>query len=258
MKDDLKTEELNEAKNEVYRRVESEYDKIMDWARQLKGVINALEASNEIVQDNERLEEEMNLLRQQLQDEKDKNTRLEMQLKEMGKMTASVANNASQEEVLKALRVFVNKSKRKKLEKRIAVKEMVLELANANSLMLPEDLAASVDSLDDEQPPVEQPQASNVLTEEMAELFTPETQVIWQRLRDAGFIVADGYALAEGVSANQAAYIADKMAEKFQIKKKWKLFQQLWGIPNMAQLAGSWQQTGKVPPRSQEIDKLME
>ena len=92
----------------------------------------------------------------------------------------------------------------------------------------------------------------------MAELFTPETQVIWQRLRDAGFIVADGYALAEGVSANQAAYIADKMAEKFQIKKKWKLFQQLWGIPNMAQLAGSWQQTGKVPPRSQEIDKLME
>ena len=247
MKDDLKTEELNEAKNEVYRRVESEYDKIMDWARQLKGVINALEASNEIVQDNERLK-----------DEKDKNTRLEMQLKEMGKMTASVANNASQEEVLKALRVFVNKSKRKKLEKRIAVKEMVLELANANGLVLPEDLAASVDSLDDEQPPVEQPQASSVLTEEMAELFTPETQVIWQRLRDAGFIVADGYALAEGVSANQAAYIADKMAEKFQIKKKWKLFQQLWGIPNMAQLAGSWQQTGKVPPRSQEIDKLME
>lgn len=258
MKDDLKTEELNEAKNEVYRRVESEYDKIMDWARQLKGVINALEASNEVLLDNERLKEEMNLLRQQLQDEKDKNTRLEMQLKEMGKMTASVANNASQEEVLKALRVFVNKSKRKKLEKRIAVKEMVLELANANSLMLPEDLAASVDSLDDEQPQVEQPQASSVLTEEMAELFTPETQVIWQRLRDAGFIVADGYALAEGVSANQAAYIADKMAEKFQIKKKWKLFQQLWGIPNMAQLAGSWQQTGKVPPRSQEIDKLME
>ena len=69
MKDDLKTEELNEAKNEVYRRVESEYDKIMGWARQLKGVINALEASNEIAQDNERLKEEMNLLRQQLQDE---------------------------------------------------------------------------------------------------------------------------------------------------------------------------------------------
>ena len=79
---------------------------------------------------------------------------------------------------------------------------------------------------------------------------------MWQRLRDAGFIMADGYALAEGVSANQAAYIADRMAEKLQIKKKWKLFQQLWGIPNLAQLAGTWQQTGKLPPRSSEIDKL--
>jgi hypothetical protein len=62
-----------------------------------------------------------------------------------------VAKKASQEEVLKALRVFVNKSKRKKVEKRIAVKEMVLELANANGVLLPEDLSAAIDSLDDEQ-----------------------------------------------------------------------------------------------------------
>jgi hypothetical protein len=47
------------------------------------------------------------------------------------------------------------------------------------------------------------------------------------------------------------------MAEKLQIKKKWKLFQQLWGIPNLAQLSGTWQQTGKLPPRSSDIDKLM-
>ena len=73
----------------------------------------------------------------------------------------------------------------------------------------------------------------------------------------AGVIVADGYALAEGVSANQAAYIADRMAERLNIKKKWKLFQLLWGIPNLGQLAGTWQQTGKLPPRSSEIDKLM-
>ena len=53
--------------------------------------------------------------------------------------------------MLKALRVFVNKSKRKKVDKRIAVKEMVLELANANGVLLPEDLSAAIDSLDDEQ-----------------------------------------------------------------------------------------------------------
>jgi hypothetical protein len=172
-------------------------------------------------------------------------------------MTASVAGKASQDELLKALRVFVNKSKRKKMEKRIAVKEMVLELANANGLVLPADLAATIDSLDDEQL-MEQPQVTTGnVTEDMSVLFTAEAQVLWQRLRDAGFIVADGYALAEGISANQAAYIADCMAERLQIKKKWKLFQQLWGIPNLGQLAGTWQQTGKLPPRSSEIDKLM-
>jgi ATP-dependent protease HslVU (ClpYQ) ATPase subunit len=103
----------------------------------------------EIEQLRQQHQEEKDLLRQQLQDEKDKNTKLEMQLNEMSKMTASVAGKASHEELLKALRVFVNKSKRKKLEKRIAVKEMVLELANANSLMLPEDLSSTIDSLDD-------------------------------------------------------------------------------------------------------------
>lgn len=176
----------------------------------------------------------------------------------MTKLSASVAGKTSQEELVKALRVFVNKSKRKRLEKRTLVKEIVMELVVANGIVLPEDLAATIDSLDDEQP-VEQPQVvSDGITANLAELLTAEAQVLWQRLRDAGFIVANGYALAEGVSANQAAYIAVAMAEKLQIKKKWKLFQQLWGIPNMAQLAGSWQQTGKLPPRSQEIDKLME
>jgi hypothetical protein len=118
-------------------------------------------------------------------------------------------------------------------------------------------LAASIDSLDDEQIMEPSPvTTTGNVTEDMSVLFSAETQVLWQRLRDAGFIMADGYALAEGVSANQAAYIADRMAEKLQIKKKWKLFQQLWGIPNLAQLAGTWQQTGKLPPRSSEIDKL--
>ena len=45
--------------------------------------------------------------------------------------------------------------------------------------------------------------------------------------------------------------------ERLQIKKKWKLFQQLWGISNLAQLAGSWQQTGKLPPDARRIDDLL-
>ncbi len=279
MKEGLKTGELMEAAREARRRLELEQEELRERAEQLEKLMTAFETTEDVLQENERLEEEIEQqrsqhqeeieqlrqqhqeekeqLRQQLQDEKDKNTKLEMQLNEMSKLSASVAGKASHEELLKALRVFVNKSKRKKLEKRIAVKEMVLELANANSLMLPEDLSSTIDSLDDEQLVEQSPASNSGLPEDLTGLFTPEAQVLWQRLRDEGFIVADGYALAEGVSANQAAYIADRMAEKLQIKKKWKLFQQLWGIPNLAQLAGTWQQTGKLPPRSSDIDRLM-
>ena len=279
MKEELKTGEMMEAAREARRRLEREQEELRVRAEQLEKLMIAFETTEDVLQENERLEEEIEQqrsqhqeeieqlrqqhqeekeqLRQQLQDEKDKNTKLEMQLNEMSKLSASVAGKASHEELLKALRVFVNKSKRKKLEKRIAVKEMVLELANANSLMLPEDLSSTIDCLDDEQLVEQSPASNSGLPEDLTGLFTPEAQVLWQRLRDEGFIVADGYALAEGVSANQAAYIADRMAEKLQIKKKWKLFQQLWGIPNLAQLAGTWQQTGKLPPRSSDIDRLM-
>ena len=75
-----------------------------------------------------------------------------MQLKEMSKLSASVAGKASQDELLKALRVFVNKSKRKKLEKAHS-----REGDGAGTwqwrirMVFPEDLAAALDSLDDEQ-----------------------------------------------------------------------------------------------------------
>ena len=90
------------------------------------------------------------------------------------------------------------------------------------------------------------------------ELMTDDANVLWERLRNKGFIKTNSYALAEGISANQATYIADCMAEKLKIQKKWKVFQQLWGIQNMAQMAGAWKQTGKEPPRSGEIRKLTE
>ena len=133
---------------------------------------------------------------------------------------------------------------------------VILELITAAKLEMPEDFMETLSHFDDEEL-TDQPQSPGSVNENVAELLTAEAHVLWQRLRDAGFIVADGYALAEGVSANQAAYIADRMAEKLRIKKKWKLFQQLWGIANLGQLAGTWQQTGKLPPRSSEIDELI-
>ena len=81
----------------------------------------------------------------------EKNAALEMKLSEMTKLSGDVAKKSSQEGLLKAVRTFVNKSKHKRIEKRTAVKELLLELANANSIVFPEDLATTIDALDDEQ-----------------------------------------------------------------------------------------------------------
>ena len=89
------------------------------------------------------------------------------------------------------------------------------------------------------------------------ELQTAEAEEIWSSLREAGFIAKNGYGLAKGVSANLATYIADRMAESLGIAHKWKVFQGLWGIKNMAQLAGAWKETGKLPPRTDEIDEII-
>jgi len=102
------------------------------------------------------------------------------------------------------------------------------------------------------------PEAAIKQTELPAELLTEKAQKYWKRLREAGFIVADGYALAEGISVNQATYIAICMAEKLNITKKWKVFQDLWGVKNMAQLSKNWEESGKLPPRSGEIDSLIQ
>ena len=259
MKEDINTEELLEAAEDTCRQLEREQEELEDRAKELRMRLQVVEATKELLReinrlkaDNEALRMEIDGVNQQLQ-EKD------TQLKELNKLSAGVAKKSSQDDVSKALRIYLNTSKRKTLAKREAAKTVFLELIAAAKLDVPEEIMDLLNHFDDEQL-VEQPQVTTGggVNADMAELFSAEAQVLWQRLRDAGFIVADGYALAEGISANQAAYIADRMAERLQIKKKWKLFQQLWGIANLAQLAGTWQQTGKLPPRSSEIDKLME
>jgi len=256
MKDNLNTEKLKEAAREAHRRLQDELDRKIDEAEELKSQMQVMEATEGLLDeidrlnaDIEALKDEIDGLNQQLQD---KDTRL----KELGKLSAGVAKKSSADDVAKAIRIYLNTSKRKTQSKREAAKTVLLELITAAKLEMSEDIMEMLSHFDDEEL-TDQPQSAGSVNENVAELLTAEAQVLWQRLRDAGFIVADGYALAEGVSANQAAYIADRMAERLNIKKKWKLFQLLWAIPNLGQLAGTWQQTGKLPPRSSEIDKLM-
>ena len=256
MKEYMDTEELKEAARETYRQLENELERKMEEAEEVKIQMRVVEATRSLLDEIDRLNSENEAQQKEIDDLNQQLLDKDTQLKELGKLSAGVAKKSSADDVAKAIRIYLNTSKRKNLSKREAAKTVLLELITAAKLEMSEDIMESLSHFDDEEL-ADQPQPAGTVTESMAPLFTAEAQVLWQRLRDAGFIVADGYALAEGISANQAAYIADCMAERLQIKKKWKLFQQLWGIPNLAQLAGTWQQTGKLPPRSSEIDKLM-
>ena len=77
---------------------------------------------------------------------------MEMQLNEMSKFSAVMAKKSSEDDVIKFIRVFVNKSKQKTIKKRTLIKEMVLEFTYANGIVLPDDLMAAIYALDDEQP----------------------------------------------------------------------------------------------------------
>ena len=256
MKDDVNTEELREAASEAYRQLKHELDRKIDEAEELKIQMRVVEATQALLNEIDRLKAENEAQREEIDELHQQIDDRDRRLKELGQLSAGVAKKSSADDVAKAMRIYMNMSKRKTQSKREAAKTVLLELITAAKLEMPEDFMETLSHFDDEEL-TDQPQSAGSVNENVAELLTAEAQVLWQRLRDAGFIVADGYALAEGVSANQAAYIADRMAEKLHIKKKWKLFLQLWGIPNLGQLAGTWQQTGKLPPRSSDIDKLM-
>ena len=77
----------------------------------------------------------------------------------------------------------------------------------------------------------------------------------WKRLQQAGF-VDERYLLLPITTRKQAMYIADVFSDKLQMRSKWKPFQELWHINNLAQEKWEMQETGKTPARSEEIDKI--
>ena len=86
-------------------------------------------------------------------------------------------------------------------------------------------------------------------------LASEEAVKYWKRLQTAGFV--DGNCqLKHETTRKQAMYIAELFAERLGIKSKWKTFEQLWGISNLAQEKWDMQETGSMPSRSIEIDKI--
>ena len=141
------TEMAREARIEL----EHEREKLTDKLEQIDLFLQVMEHSDERDAAYKKLQEENEMLQQQLNEERKLKAELEMKMNEMSKLSAGVAKKSSEEDLLKALRTYVNRSKRKTADKRAFAKTATLEIANANGLDLPEDLKAAIESLDDEQ-----------------------------------------------------------------------------------------------------------
>lgn len=132
--------------------VEAEGDRLKNRLDLMFGVRLMIDEWIEMTVTTDKQQTDISALRQQLDDEKQRRAELEMKLAEMSKLTTGMAKKASEEAMLKALRTYANTSKRKTVDKRTFAKTAILEMANVNGLVLPEDLATTIESLDDEQP----------------------------------------------------------------------------------------------------------
>ena len=88
-------------------------------------------------------------------------------------------------------------------------------------------------------------------------LASEEAMRYWKRLQQKGF-VDERCQLKPETTRKQAMYIAEVFAERLGIGSKWKTFERLWGISNLAQEKWDFQQTGTLPSRSKEIDRIVE
>ena len=144
-------EDYKEMMYDVRRTLGSEKERLKERVERLDGFIKMADATDELLSQIENLKEENEILAGENDRLRKEVEEKEMKLSELGKLSVGVAKKSSQDEVLKALRTYINISKRKTLSKRVAVKMMIMELANAIDLSFPEDMVATLEALDDEQ-----------------------------------------------------------------------------------------------------------
>jgi len=88
-------------------------------------------------------------------------------------------------------------------------------------------------------------------------LSTDKAVAYWELLCKEQF-VDENHQLLPETSRKQAMCIAEAFAEKLHLKAKWKTFERLWGIRNLAQEKWDIQQTGILPPRYKIIQSIFE
>ena len=89
------------------------------------------------------------------------------------------------------------------------------------------------------------------------ELASDKAMKYWRRLRQQKF-VDEHFMLLKDTTRQQAMYIAESFSIKLELRTKWKSFEDFWGINNLAQEKNKSLELGKLPARSNVIDRIFE
>jgi len=144
--------DFKEQLRDVKREVERERELLMEKIEVQENYMKVLDVCAEFAKENEDLKEQLELLKAEIDSLKQQLQEKEVRLSELGKLSAGVAKKSSQDVVEKAMRIYLNTSKRKTLSKREAAKTVLLELITSAKLELPEDLMDQLNHFDDENP----------------------------------------------------------------------------------------------------------
>ncbi len=143
--------ELGEWLNDARRDIERDRERLAEKIERMDYYRKALDITDELLQEAEALKTENETLREQLAAEKKLRAEQEVKMAEMSKLSAGMAKKTSQDDLFKAMRSYLNISKRKSPGKREAAKMVFTELFTSAKLDLPEDIREMLDHLDGEQ-----------------------------------------------------------------------------------------------------------
>ena len=150
--------ELQVWSDDARRGLKREAEQLREKEQQIDEYLKALEAADELLTEIAHLkgevedsQQEIDSLHEQLQEEKERRLAAEVRLSELSKLTAGVAKKSSQDDMIKAMRSYLNTSKRKTQSKREAAKMVFTELFTTAKMELPEDITDLLEHLDDEQ-----------------------------------------------------------------------------------------------------------
>lgn len=168
----MSIEELKDWKDDVRNELERDLEQVREKHEQISNYLRVLDAVDEMVTEHKSLKRQLDdkqdeidnlkdeidkvqsdndALRQQLLDEKERRLSSQTKLSELSKLSAGVAKKSSQDELIKAMRSYLNISRRKTQGKREAAKMVFMEMFTSAKLELPDDIMESLDHLDDDQ-----------------------------------------------------------------------------------------------------------